>query len=134
MGERRIGVSVSDPTGLLASPLTTITRSSLGSDIAAILKLATERHAQEIVVGVPLSLTGKSGPQAQATMRFLRALSEKASIPVQRWDERFSTQEAQRRLQEAGVKPSRDRARLDAAAATVILQAYLDSKRHEPSP
>ncbi len=132
VGERRVGVSIGDPTGLLATPLTTITRSSLDLDIASILDLARENEAAEIVVGMPLSLSSEVGPQARATRHFIRALSERTDIPVKRWDERFSTREAERRLQEAGVKPSRDKGRLDAAAATVILQSYLDSRRRSP--
>ena len=131
VGEGRIGVSISDPTGLLSTPLTAITRSSLDSDLAAILDLAKEHSVREIVVGMPLSLNGQFGPQARITEHFLRALSKRASIPIRRWDERFSTQEAERRLREAGAKPSRDRGRLDAAAAAVILQGYLDSRRCE---
>ena len=130
VGDRRIGVALSDPSGMLASPLTTINRTlSVDEDITAILELARKQGAGEIVVGIPKPLAGGSSPQTKATDRFYRALAAKSSVPVKRWDERLSTVEAERRLIEAGVEPSREKGRVDAAAAAVILQSYLDRPR-----
>lgn len=128
-GERRIGVAFSDPTRMLASPLTTLTRGRGGSDVEEVLRLAAENDVLEIVVGMPVSLSGRMGPQAYRVARFVDALRRATDIPVLTADERYSTVQAERSLRESGVEPSRDRARVDAAAAAVILQSYLDSKR-----
>jgi putative Holliday junction resolvase len=131
VGERRIGVALSDPSGTLASPLTKITRRSAQRDIQAVLDLAQHHDVERIVVGLPLSLDGSVGPQAKQVQRFVRALAAQASVPVETWDERLSTWDASQRLRETGVRPSRERARLDAAAATIILQSYLDAHREK---
>ena len=126
VGDRRIGVAACDPTGTLASPVTTIERSGEASDIEAVLGLASERGAAEIVVGMPLSMSGGRGPQARKVEEFTRALASAASVPVNVIDERLSSAQAERLMREAGRRPSVNRALVDAAAATVILQAYLD--------
>ena len=128
-GERRIGVALSDPTGMLASPLTTLTRGRDGSDVGEVLRLAAENDVGEIVVGMPMSLSGRRGPQADRVTRFADALRRAADIPVLSADERYSTVQAERALRESGVEPSRERGRVDAAAAAVVLQSYLDAKR-----
>ena len=129
VGERRIGVAVSDSLGILASPLTTIGRSSEERDSRAVLDLAAEHEVGGIVVGIPYSLSGEKGPQALAVERFRDALAARAGVPVIDQDERYSTVEAERLLRETGVEPSKDRARVDAAAAAVMLQSYLDAGR-----
>lgn len=129
VGDKRIGVAVSDPTGLVPTPLTTIGTKSESEDIEAVLLLADEHAVEEIVVGLPLSLSGQRGPQARKVARFAESLSGRAAVPVTMLDERYSTAEAERLLREAGVQPARERARTDAAAAAVILRAYLDSRR-----
>ena len=129
VGDRRIGVAMSE--GLLAAPLTTIERRDEASDFQEILRLAREYGAEEIVVGMPLSLSGDAGPQATRVARFAESLAEKTSVPIVRVDERYSTVEAERLLRDSGVQPSREKARVDAAAAAVILQSYLDSRRAE---
>ena len=129
VGQRRTGLAVSDSDGLLATPYTTITAKTPQKDIAAILAIAKEEEIGLIVVGLPLSLDGTVGPQAQLTLDFCDALRAASHLPVETWDERYSTVEAGTRLHEAGVAPSRNRARLDAAAAAVLLQSYLDAHR-----
>ncbi len=131
VGERRIGVALSDPLGLLARPLTTITRTNEQDDIEAVLRLAQEHGAEEILVGLPISLSGRRGPQARLTAQFIRALSARTDLPVKSRDERLSSVEAERLLRESGIEPSRQKALLDAAAAAVVLQSYLDSRRRE---
>ena len=129
VGDRRIGVALSDPLGLMATPLTTIHRTSELSDIEAVLGLAKEHEAAEIVVGLPISLSGRIGSQARSVQGFVRQISERTKIPVVTVDERYSTFEAERLLEQAGAMPSRDRCRVDAAAAAVILTAHLDRSR-----
>ncbi len=129
VGERRIGVALSDPLGLLARPLTTITRTSEQDDIEAVLRLAREHGAEEVLVGMPISLSGRRGPQARRTAQFIHSLKARSELPVKSQDERFSSVEAERLLRESGIEPSRQKALLDAAAAAVVLQSYLDSRR-----
>ena len=131
VGDRRIGVALSDPTGLLASPLSTITRKGQDADVDEVLGLAAQNEVAEIVVGMPVSLSGRKGAQAARTTAFAEGLRRKTDIPVVFADERYSTVQAERSLRESGVQPSRDKARVDAAAAAVILQSYLDSRRPE---
>ena len=129
VGESRIGVAVSDPTGTITSPLTAIQRVSMEDDLKAVTRLAGEHEAEAIVVGLPISLNGRMGPQARRTQEFIRSLSSQSPVPVHSQDERFSTVEAERLLRDAGRAPSRDKGLRDSAAACVILQAYLDAKR-----
>ena len=129
VGEKRIGVALSDPTGLLATPLTTIERKGQDSDIDEALRLATEHEVSEIVVGLPLSMSGRRGPQAGRVDAFVRALAGRTDIPLKSVDERLSSVQAERMLRESGVEPSKNKARIDSAAAAIILQSYLDSMR-----
>ena len=133
-GEARIGLALSDPSGLLATPLTTIHRTREAADIDEVLRLAEKHDVEKIVVGLPLELSGRRGPQAGRVLAFARALTGRTEIPVITVDERYSTVEAERLLREAGHKPSKSRARVDAMAATVVLQSYLDSRRAAPRP
>ena len=128
VGDRRIGLAISDPTGMLASPLGTVERGP--SEMADILRVVEENRAGEIVVGLPLTLSGESREQAGKVRRFVRDLSARTDLPIRTVDERLSTVQAQRMLRDAGGRRrSRDRGRIDASAAAVILQAYLDSRR-----
>ena len=102
VGDRRIGVAACDPTGTLASPVTTIERSDEASDIEAVLALASERGAAEIVVGMPLSMSGARGPQARKVEAFTRALASVASFPVNVIDERLSSAQAERLMRRPG--------------------------------
>ena len=131
VGEKRIGVALSDPTDLLALPLTVIERDNSRSGMDEVLRLAVDHEAAEIVVGLPLSLSGRVGPQAARVKRFAEQLTARSAITVKQQDERFSSVQAERLLRDSGVAPSRDKPRVDMAAATVILQSYLDSKRTE---
>ena len=129
LGERRIGLAISDPGGTLATPLGFIPRTRLRTDIARVLEHTGEWQAEGIVVGLPLSLNGRVGPQAKRVQGFIRPLKAATSLPVETMDERYSTAEAERLLRQAGRKPSRHKGDVDAAAATVILQEYLDQSR-----
>jgi putative Holliday junction resolvase len=142
VGERRIGVAVSDATGLLASPLTTVMRSSDAEAVRAISRLADERGATELVVGLPLGREGEMTPQAERIHAFGRKLRAVPGARVVFWDETLSTATAADYLAaigkgEAGARSGRQREmarrRLDAAAAAVILQEYLDHQRGAPT-
>ena len=127
IGERRIGVAVSDPTGTVARPLATLVRTSRQSDFQTIRRLIEEHAVDRIVVGLPLSLNGSEGPQARQTRRYSQHLAEAVTVPVEFWDERYSTAVA------ADILMSRRRRRpsgqntVDALAAAVLLQSYLNA-------
>ena len=130
VGDRRIGVALSDPLGMLASPLTTIDRATPDTDTAidAILALADQHEAAEILVGIPYLMSGRIGAQARITLDFAKALSARTTIPVTQADERLSSVQADRMLTQSGASNTRDKGRTDSAAAAVILQAYLDAR------
>jgi len=130
IGEKRIGVAVGDETGTLARPLTTIMRASKHQDSERIARLVTEQGAERVIAGYPRSLSGDEGPQAQRVRRYVEALATALPVPVELWDERYTTVEATDRLHEAKRRRPRDRGQLDAAAAAIILQDYLDA--HHP--
>jgi putative Holliday junction resolvase len=141
VGERRIGVAVSDPAGLLASPLTTLVRSGTRSAVVAIAEIVAQRGAEVVVVGVPLSEGGAMTEQARRSQVFGYKLRAVPGVRVVFWDERYSTATASAQIDEAdsergGARAPRTsrqreaaRRRLDAAAAAVILQDYLDQRR-----
>ena len=133
VGQKRIGVALSDPGGLLATPLTTIGSRGESSDVRAVLGLTDEHGVGEIIVGLPLSLSGHRGAQAQRVAQFTKALAKLAAVPVRSVDERYSSVEAERLLRDSGVPPSRNKAQVDAAAAAVILQSHLDFRRSRPA-
>lgn len=128
VGDKRIGVASSDTLGILASPLTTIERKSNNKAIDAILEIADEQEAGEIVVGLPISLSGEYSDQTRSVAAFIRKLEEHSPVPVKSVDERYSTVEAERLLSQSKPTRSRSRGEIDAAAAAVILQSYLDMR------
>jgi putative Holliday junction resolvase len=125
IGERRVGVAVSDPLGLWARPLTVIARRSREQDYRAIAALVREHAVDRVLVGHPLELDGTSGPQARRVERYAAGLAQYLSVPITLWDERLSTAEAERMLHDAGESSRQYRDRLDAVAAAVILDSYL---------
>lgn len=131
VGDKRIGVAVSDPTGMLASAERVLRRVSRDKDLAAIASLVDELEAECIVVGLPLHLSGRSGEQADSVRRFVERLTPHVKVPIIFWDERLSTKGARQLLIEAGMRPAQRAARLDAAAAAVVLQSYLDYRRSQ---
>jgi putative Holliday junction resolvase len=128
LGERRIGVAISDPTGTLARPLTTVVRASRNEDFEAIVRLVDEYGATCVVVGLPLSLDGAEGPQARSIRRYAEHLSQAVDVPIEFWDERYSSAVAAEILSEKGHRGRRARNLIDSTAAAVILQSYLDSQ------
>ncbi|MBM4447220.1 MAG: Holliday junction resolvase RuvX [Chloroflexi bacterium] len=127
VGDRRIGVAISDPGEILASPLVTITREDEQNAIDAIIQLVDQHDVKRIVVGLPYSLDGSIGEQASKVMDFVEELSKGTSAKIEIWDERLSTVAVERLLREAGNKRAGRKASRDAAAAAFILQGYLDS-------
>ena len=128
MGDARIGVAQSDPSGLIATPVETVRRGA--GDLARIAAITAEAEAVEVVVGLPRSLSGGEGPAAARVREFARAIAEAVTpVPVRLCDERLSTVTAESVLRERGKKGQKRRAVVDQAAAVVILQNALDTER-----
>jgi putative holliday junction resolvase len=132
LGERRIGLAVSDPSATVASPHTVLARTGDPTrDYRAVVEIAREVMATRIVVGWPRSLSGGEGPAAQGVRREVEALRAiaGAGLPVELHDERFTTVTAERALVSAGVRRRRRRQLVDKVAAAVMLQSYLERDR-----
>jgi len=115
-------VAVSDPQGILASPFTIINRIDDAVDVEAITSIVNQQLVKQIIVGLPRSMNGSIGQQAQKVEAFVRKLSSHTEIPVEFRDERLSTVSAKHLMQAANTKKTRD----DAIAAAIILQGYLE--------
>ena len=128
VGERRIGVAVADQRARVALPVAVVERREMPADLDAIARLAQDQRAEAIVIGLPISLNGSLGAQAEAVKAFGQELSARLSLPIEYWDERLSTVEAQRRLASAGKKGPKAKAQRDALAAAIVLQSYIDGQ------
>jgi putative Holliday junction resolvase len=130
VGTVRVGVALSDPSGTLASPLETLRRSKDGADLDRLAALVVEHEVSEVVVGDPRHLSGASGASAQDASAYSRALAGRlGEVPVHLLDERLSTVTAASHLRAGGLDSRRQRSVIDQAAAVVILQQFLDSRR-----
>lgn len=127
-GTRRVGVSISDPDATFALPLTVIARSEDASYIDRLVELISERQAVELVVGLPIRMDGTEGPGASEARALADTLRERLGIPVQLVDERLTTRQATAALSRAGLDSRQQRGRVDSVAATVLLQAFLDTR------
>jgi putative pre-16S rRNA nuclease len=125
-GERRVGLAVSDPKGVVAVPAGVYVRRG-SDDGLELADLARREGAELIVVGLPISLDGSLGPQARRARRLGNAIQSASGLPVIFWDERFSSREATRLMVESHTSRRRRKSDLDATAAAVILQDYLDA-------
>ena len=125
-GTERVGVAASDDTGTLAFARTFFRRRGRKKDIETLERLVRAEAPLEIVIGLPLSTDGGEGRSAAAARRFAEAVTDALGLPVVLWDERYSSVEAAEKLREAGVDARRARDRLDAEAARLTLQSYLD--------
>ena len=123
IGDKRIGVALSDPQGILASPLTIIERSDDRADIDAIVNIVSQNQVGQIIVGLPLSMDGSIGEQAEKVKVFTQKLTNHTEVPIEFRDERLTTVAAKRLMQT--VRKTR-KTRDDAVAAALILQSYLD--------
>jgi len=131
IGDKRIGVALSDPDGLLASPFTIINRREEMADIKAITDIISQHQVEQIIVGLPRSMDGSLGHQANKVQDFTQKLCRHTEVPVEFRDERLTTVLAKRLMQAVKAKKSKEKAHDDAIAAAIILQGYLD-ETHEP--
>ncbi len=130
VGDVRIGVSVSDPMGIIASPHSVIETRSPAEDAGAICTIVREQEAVRIVAGIPLDREGNIGPQAEKVMAFLDTLRGVTDVEIVTQDERYSTAAAERMLIGAGTRRKKRKQVIDKIAASHILQAYLDREAH----
>ncbi|MDA0799107.1 MAG: Holliday junction resolvase RuvX [Chloroflexi bacterium] len=133
VGEVRIGVSTGDTESHIAVTVGTIDRTELEADLTRIAELAAEREAEVIVVGMPLSMNGRVGPQAEVTLAFIDVLAERTQLTIDTIDERLTSVEAERRIRQSAAPGRGKRGRpakgsIDAGAAVLILQAWLDRR------
>jgi putative Holliday junction resolvase len=126
LGTKTIGLALSDAQRTIASPLTTLSRTRLAADLAALHGLAADHHIGGIVVGLPLNMDGTTGPRAQSTRAFATNLARRLALPIALWDERFSTAAVERAMLGADMTRAKRAKRVDALAATYILQGALD--------
>jgi putative Holliday junction resolvase len=130
-GERRVGLALSDPTATIASPLPTLKRrKGKRPPVAPVARLVEEHEVEEIVVGLPLTLEGEDSDWTREVRRFGEALGERTGLPVTFQDERMTSVRAERAVRSLGLSKEKreEKERIDAAAAVLILQAYLDSR------
>lgn len=132
VGERRIGVAISDASGRLAAPLTTVSAVPREQALARIVSLARQEEAVAVVVGLPLTLRGEIGPQAASVQRFVADLEAAIGLPIHLFDERLTTAAAEQQLRDLGVKPEKRKQQIDQVAASIILQDFLDHQRSRP--
>ena len=126
-GTKRVGVAVSDVEQRYAAPLSTIVRSSAKGDMVALVRLVEENAAAGLVVGLPVHMSGDEGGKAKQAREFGVWAGRTAGLPVTYWDERHTSTIAEGRLLAAGVSEKKRKAKLDALAAQVMLQSYLDA-------
>lgn len=129
IGERRIGIAISE-SGILAKPFSIVERKSKEEDFIRLQRIIAEQKIEKLIVGLPYSLSDpqRVGPQARRVKRYTEMLAKKIAIPIEYFDESYSTVDAQAYLLSSGRKKTP----LDAAAAAVILQNYLDTQQNKP--
>jgi putative Holliday junction resolvase len=132
VGDKRIGVAISDPLHITAAGLETIIRQNMQADVERISQLAQRHNVQRIVIGIPLNMDGSQGEQAAKVMAFGKKLARACGLPIIYEDERLSTISAIRTLTVQGVKTGHKKELVDMQAAAIILQKHLD--RNEPPP
>src|ERR1700689_5872416 len=132
VGDRRIGVAVSDELGLTAQPVLTLVRKNRRQDLGSLARLVRKYGCEQVVVGNPLYMSGDVSPQALKAQAVAQDLQLQTGATITLWDERLSTTEAHRHLDAAGHLPGDRRAVIDQVAAGLILQSFLDSRRWLP--
>jgi putative holliday junction resolvase len=127
-GSKRMGIALSDETATIAQPLEFIPAEPFADFLARLKQLITEKQVDQILVGMPRNMDGSYGPAALKVQEFVAVLKETTAIPIKTWDERLTSAQANRMLIEADVRRDKRKQRVDAAAAAILLQSYLDSR------
>lgn len=138
LGSRRIGLAISDDEARFAFPLDALASAGSGRDVKSLCALIAERGVEQVVIGLPLHLDGRAGPEAEAARRFADALAEASGVPVDLLDERWTTAEAERSLRAGGTSRQRRKARKsgarDSMAASILLRTWLDRRASGAHP
>lgn len=134
LGTKRIGIALSDPGAIIATPLETLAATGARRAVQDIAALCRRYSVGRVVVGWPRNMDGSRGPAAQKAEAFAERLRTALSVPVDLWDERLSTAAAERTLMEAGTRRAKRRESRDRVAASLILQSYLDARRTRSRP
>lgn len=129
LGKRRIGLALSDELGITAQGLETLQRTKVREDVARLAKLASDNNVTLILMGNPLHMSGQEGRGTEHARDFAARLQAATGIPVELWDERLTTVQAQRVLRESGVSIEKRAKAVDRLAAVILLESYLDSRR-----
>ncbi len=129
VGDKRIGIAISDPTSTLAVGLATIERTGKGSSyvLDKLKEMVEEQNVSEIVVGIPFEIDGTEGYQAKKVREFAKLIENRLSLPVREWDERLTSVQAERAMIAADVRREKRKRHVDRIAAVLILQGYLDN-------
>jgi putative Holliday junction resolvase len=130
LGSKRIGLAISDTEARIAFPAGTLRSAGRRADLAAICELISEKEIARVVVGLPRHMDGRRGKQALAAEEFAASLQERAGVPVDLLDERWTSREAERSLREQGRNQRRIKESVDEVAASIILRTYLDLRRN----
>ncbi len=126
-GSKRIGVALSDELGWTAQPLETYERRSVAEDVTHIQQLVRQHHVRRVVMGLPVRMDGRAGPEAESVRLFLETLERALDVPVIAWDERLTSKAAEKMLIDADVSRKKRKGAVDRIAAAILLQSYLQS-------
>ena len=127
-GTKRMGIALSDETGSIASPLEFIPAEPFNDFLARLKELIREKQVEQILVGLPRNMDGSYGPAALKVKEFVAVLNQTIAIPIKTWDERLTSAQANRMLIQADVRRDKRKQKVDAAAAAILLQSFLDSR------
>ena len=132
LGKRRIGLALSDALGITAQGLETLERTNMRNDLARLARLAAENDVSLFLMGDPLHMSGRAGRQAEYAREFAERLRAASGLPVDFWDERLTTVEAQRVLRQSGISIEKRAKAVDRLAAVILLESYLDAQSQHP--
>jgi putative holliday junction resolvase len=131
-GTKRIGLAISDETGVIALPLEYLAAEPLDDFLKRLKEIVDSKQVEKILVGIPRNMNGTYGPAAAKAREFVERLKGAFAIPIKTWDERLTSVQANRFLIEAGMRREKRRERVDQTAAAILLQSYLDNKLQQP--
>jgi putative Holliday junction resolvase len=130
-GTRRIGIAISDELKMIATPLEFVLAEPFLDFLARLKEIIREKEVELLLVGMPRNMDGSYGPAALKVQEFVAVLKDKVAVPIQLWDERLTSAQAQRFLIQGGVRRAQRKEKVDKTAAAILLQSYLDSVKRE---
>ena len=134
IGLKRVGIAGCDGTGLIATGITTLVRSSFDRDVAYLRELVSQRRVQILVAGLPYSVSGELGAQARQVQKYANRIAGALELPLEYVDERLTSVEAEELMKAAGISVSQNKGSIDRKAAALILQQWLDERRQKIGP